>query len=72
MRVRLFGPAATGPTPLAPGFRDFLSETEFGIVLVPPGCRSPIAWSVRWRHWRALQRPLALRRYVWRGAQTSG
>jgi 4-carboxymuconolactone decarboxylase len=66
MRARLFGtdPGA-GPAPdLAPGFRDFLAETEFGIVWCRPGLALEDRMVCTLAALASVQRPRALRRYV--------
>ncbi|RPI47220.1 MAG: hypothetical protein EHM59_05245 [Betaproteobacteria bacterium] len=65
MRVRLFGTEIGAPAEdSAPGFRDFLAETEFGIVW----CRSGLALADRMVCTLAalacVQRPRALHRYT--------
>lgn len=64
MRRRLFGEDAGADVNPAPGFRDLMSETEFGIVW----CRSGLALEPRMvctlAALASLQRHVALRRYV--------
>ncbi len=66
MRARLFGTEAAGtPTEGAtPGFRDFLSETEFGIVWCRPGLALVERMVCTLAALASVQRPVALRRYV--------
>ena len=66
MRARLFGPDNPGgPLPdAAPGFRDFLSETEFGIVWCRPGLALADRMVCTLAALASVQRPRALHRYV--------
>ena len=63
MRVRLFG-ADVQREDTAPGFRDFLSETEFGIVWCRPGLALTDRMVCTLVALACLQRHAALRRYV--------
>lgn len=66
MRRRLFG--ADADTAIAgqhaPAFRDFLSETEFGIVWCRPGLALPERMLCALAAIASVQRPAALRRYA--------
>lgn len=66
MRLRLFGQDAdtTPPGQNAPAFRDFLSETEFGIVWCRPGLDLGERMLCTLAAIASVQRPSALRRYV--------
>ena len=64
MRARLFGTDSAQPGDLAPGFRDFLSETEFGIVWCRPGLALTDRMVCTLAALACLQRHAALRRYV--------
>jgi len=63
MRTRLFGTDAQ-TADLAPGFRDFLSETEFGIVWCRPGLALTDRMVCTLAVLACVQRHSALRRYV--------
>lgn len=66
MRTRLFGAEATHfqRDDAAPGFRDFMSETEFGIVWCRPGLALPERMLCTLAALASVQRLPALRRYV--------
>jgi len=64
MRVRLFGPDNTDSGDAAPGFRDLMSETEFGIVWCRPGLALTDRMVCTLAALACLQRHAALRRYV--------
>ena len=66
MRARLFGTdsANAQPEDAAPGFRDFLSETEFGIVWCRPGLALADRMVCTLAALGCVQRHSALRRYV--------
>jgi 4-carboxymuconolactone decarboxylase len=66
MRARLFGTEANAgqSTELAPGFDEFLLETEFGIVWCRPGLALPERMVCTLAALGSVQRPQALRRYV--------
>ena len=66
MRVRLFGtdPDGAHEPELAPGFGDFLTETEFGIVWCRPGMALTERMVCTLAALGCVQRPRALRRYV--------
>ena len=63
MRTRLFGASALHDDP-APGFRDFLVETEFGIVWCRPGLALEERMVCTLAALSCLQRQKALGRYV--------
>ena len=63
MRRRLFG-SENVPTSSAPGFDDFLSETEFGIVWSRPGLALEDRMVCTLAALASVQRLTALRRYV--------
>lgn len=63
MRQRLFG-NAPAPTSSAPGFEDFLSETEFGIVWCRPGLALEERMICTLGVLASVQRLTALKRYV--------
>jgi 4-carboxymuconolactone decarboxylase len=64
MRARLFGADAAANIDPAPGFRDLMSETEFGIVWCRPGLALPERMVCTLAALASVQRPTALRRYV--------
>jgi len=66
MRLRLFGrDADTVPAgQQAPAFRDFLAETEFGIVWCRAGLALPERMLCTLAALASVQRPIALTRYV--------
>jgi len=64
MRARLFGADVSGAESAEPGFRDFLSETEFGIVWCRPGLALADRMVCTLAALASVQRPSALRRYV--------
>ena len=66
MRARLFGTdsANAQSEDTAPGFRDFLSETEFGIVWCRPGLALVDRMVCTLAALASVQRPTALRRYA--------
>jgi 4-carboxymuconolactone decarboxylase len=66
MRERLFGTESshTQPDDAAPGFRDLMSETEFGIVWCRPGLAFADRMVCTLAALACVQRPAALRRYV--------
>ena len=66
MRLQLFGTQAQQvPAGLsAPGFLDFLAETEFGIVWCRPGLALPERMLCTLATLASVQRPTALTRYV--------
>jgi 4-carboxymuconolactone decarboxylase len=64
MRLRLFGPDEAAQTEPAAGFRDLMSETEFGIVWCRPGLALPERMVCTLAALASLQRQTALRRYV--------
>lgn len=66
MRARLFGsqPGSAPPEHAPPGFHDFLSETEFGIVWCRPGLALPERMVCTLAALASVQRPSALHRYV--------
>ena len=66
MRARLFGTDTTNAQPedAAPGFRDLLSETEFGIVWCRPGLALADRMVCTLAVLACVQRHTALRRYV--------
>jgi 4-carboxymuconolactone decarboxylase len=64
MRRRLFGNDAAADIDPAPGFRDLMSETEFGIVWCRPGLALPSRMVCTLAALASLQRQTALRRYV--------
>lgn len=64
MRRRLFGNDAGADVDPAPGFRDLMSETEFGIVWCRPGLALPARMVCTLAALASVQRPKALRRYV--------
>jgi 4-carboxymuconolactone decarboxylase len=64
MRVRLLGAADTQAEDMASGFRDFLAETEFGIVWCRPGLALVDRMICTLAVLASVQRPSALRRYV--------
>jgi 4-carboxymuconolactone decarboxylase len=66
MRARLFGAAGAEAqsAETAPGFRDFLSETEFGIVWCRPGLALDDRMVCTLAALACVQRASALRRYV--------
>lgn len=66
VRLQLFGTQAQ-PVPAglsAPGFLDFLAETEFGIVWCRPGLALPERMLCTLAALASVQRPTALTRYV--------
>ena len=65
MHARLFG-TEVGPRAedLAPGFRDLLAETEFGIVWCRPGLTLAERMVCTLAALGCVQRPSALRRYI--------
>lgn len=63
MRKRLFG-TDKGPATGAPGFDDFLSETEFGVVWCRPGLALEDRMICTLGVLASVQRLTALRRYV--------
>lgn len=62
MRTRLFGTDAAAQA--APGFRDLMSETEFGLVWCRPGLALPERMVCTLAALASVQRQTALRRYV--------
>lgn len=64
MRARLFGTDAAANIDPAPGFRDLMSETEFGIVWCRPGLALPERMVCTLAALASVQRPTALRRYL--------
>ncbi len=66
MRARLFGspPGSAPPEHTPPGFHDFLSETEFGIVWCRPGLGLAERMICTLAALASVQRPSALHRYV--------
>jgi 4-carboxymuconolactone decarboxylase len=64
MRKRLFGTDAAADINPASGFRDLMSETEFGIVWCRPGLALPERMICTLAALASVQRPSALRRYV--------
>ncbi|MPZ44927.1 MAG: hypothetical protein GEV05_16310 [Betaproteobacteria bacterium] len=66
MRARLFAPGSAGTQAddAATGLRDFLTETEFGIVWCRPGLALSDRMVCTLAALGCVQRPAALRRYV--------
>lgn len=64
MRTRLFGPQAENANELAPGFGDFLAETEFGIVWCRPGLALEARMHCTLAALASVQRLAVLRRHV--------
>ena len=66
MRERLFGtePSASASSDAVPGFRDFMSETEFGIVWSRPGLALPERMVCTLAALASVQRLPQLRRYI--------
>jgi 4-carboxymuconolactone decarboxylase len=64
MRLRLFGPDAAAHIDAAPGFRDLMSETEFGVVWCRPGLALPERMVCTLAALASVQRQPALRRYI--------
>lgn len=64
MRRRLFGDDAAADIDPAPGYRDLMSETEFGIVWCRPGLGLRERMVCTLAALASLQRHTALRRYV--------
>lgn len=64
MRARLFGSQAEGADELAPGFGDFLAETEFGIVWCRPGLALEDRMMCTLAALASVQRLTVLRHYV--------
>ncbi len=64
MRERLFGTEASANIDTAPGFRDLMSESEFGIVWCRPGLALRERMVCTLAALASVQRQPALRRYV--------